>query len=140
MARSSDRRDVADRMHSAAIHVLRYAREADRKSAIGAAQLSALSVLTLGGPCSVGELAKAEQVTPPTMTRIVHALEKQRLVRLAGSPDDARVTIVEATPRGIALLNKAREERLRRIESLLAEKRTDDVALLGCALERVFPR
>lgn len=140
MARVSNRRDVADRLHSAAIHVLRYAREADRKSAIGAAQLSALSVLAFGGPCSAGQLAQAEQVTPPTMTRIVQALEKQRLVRLAGSPDDARVTIVEATPRGIALLNKAREERLRRIESLLAAKRSDDVALLGSALERIFPR
>jgi DNA-binding MarR family transcriptional regulator len=140
MARASGRRDVADRLHSAAIHVLRYAREADRKSAIGAAQLSALSVLTFGGPFSVGELAQAEQVTPPTMTRIVHALEKQRLVRLAGSPNDARVTIVEATPKGIALLNKARESRLRRIESLLVAKSADDVALLGNALERVFPR
>ncbi len=140
MARSSDRRRIADHLHSAAIRVLRYAREADRKSPVGAAQLSALSVLTFGGPCSIGELASAEQVTPPTMTRIAHALESQRLVRLTPSPDDGRVTIVEATPKGIALLNKAREERLHRIELLLAEQDPGDVALLGTALDRVFPR
>jgi DNA-binding MarR family transcriptional regulator len=140
MARSSDRHRIADHLHSAAIRVLRYAREADRKSPVGAAQLSALSVLTFGGPCSIGELAAAEQVTPPTMTRIAHALERQRLVRLSPSPDDGRVTIAEATAKGIALLNKAREERLRRIELLLAEKDAGDVALLGTALTRVFPR
>ena len=97
MARSSDRRRIAGQLHSAAIRVLRHAREADRKSPVGAAQLSALSVLTFGGPCSIGELAAAEQVTPPTMTRIAHALERQKLVRLTPSPDDGRVTIAEAT-------------------------------------------
>jgi DNA-binding MarR family transcriptional regulator len=140
MARANERRRIADHLHSAAIHVLRHAREADRKSSVGAAQLSALSVLAFGGARSAGELAAAEQVTPPTMTRVVHALEKQRLVRRTGSPDDARVTIVEATPKGVALLNKAREARLRRIESLLVDRSDEDVALLSGALERVFPR
>lgn len=140
MAHSSARRQVADQLHSAAIHVLRHAREADRKSAVGAAQLSALSVLVFGGGRSIGELAANEQVAPPTMTRIVHALDKQRLVRLSGSPGDARVTMVEATSKGRAVLNKARRERLRRIESMLADKGDDDVALLGRALERLFSR
>lgn len=140
MARVNERRRVAEHLHSAAIHVLRHAREADRKSPVGAAQLSALSVLAFGGARSVGELAAAEQVTPPTMTRIAHALEKRRLVRLAGSPDDARVTIVAITPKGTALLSKAREARLRRIESLLLDRSDDDVALLSSAMERVFPR
>jgi DNA-binding MarR family transcriptional regulator len=139
MARSSDRRRIAGHLHSAAIRVLRHAREADRKSPVGAAQLSALSVLTFGGPCSIGELAASEQVTPPTMTRVAHALERQKLVRLTASPDDGRVTIAQATPKGIALLAKAREERLNRIETLLAEKDPADVALLGRALARVFP-
>jgi len=88
MARSNERRRVAERLHSAAIHVLRYARQADRQSAMGPAQLSALSVLVFGGPCNLRELADAEQVAPPTMTRIVAALRRDGYVRLTPSPDD----------------------------------------------------
>lgn len=135
MARSSDLGRVADRLHSAAICVLRYAREADRQSSVGPAQLSALSVLTYGGPHTIGDLAAAEQVTRPTMTRIVQALHERGFVRLKHSPTDARVTICEATRDGVAILKKARQARLDRIEALLAQKKLDDVALLGKALD-----
>jgi DNA-binding MarR family transcriptional regulator len=138
MARSSERRRVADRLHSAAIYVLRYAREADRPSAVGPAQLSALSVLTYGGPCTIGELAAAEQVAPPTMTRIVQALKARGFVRLKRSSSDARVTICEASSSGIDILKKAREARLNRIEALLSQAKPGNVALLGKALEGVF--
>src|SRR5258707_12671198 len=63
--------ETADRLHSAAIHLLRRLRVRDRESGVGPAQLSALSVLVFGGPRSLGELANAEQVRPPTMSRIV---------------------------------------------------------------------
>src|SRR5204863_2334816 len=67
--------ETADRLHSAAIHLLRRLRVRDRESGVGPAQLSALSVLVLGGgPRSLGELAEAEQVRPPTMSRIVAGL------------------------------------------------------------------
>src|SRR4249920_3993420 len=62
--------ELADQLHSAAIHLLRRLRVRDRESGVGPAQLSALSVLVLGGgPRSLGELAEAEQVRPPTMSR-----------------------------------------------------------------------
>jgi DNA-binding MarR family transcriptional regulator len=138
MARSSERRRVADQLHSAAIYVLRHAREADRQSTVGPAQLSALSVLTCGGPCTIGELAAAEQVAPPTMTRIVQALQTRGFVRLKSSSKDARVTICEASPTGIAVLKKARQARLNRIEELLSRKKLEDIALLGKALEAVI--
>jgi DNA-binding MarR family transcriptional regulator len=137
MARSSELRRVADQLHSAAIHVLRYAREADRQSGMGPAQLSALSVLTFGGPCTVGELAAAEQVTPPTMTRIVQALQTRGFVRLKGSSTDARVTICEVSPSGISVVKKARRARLDRIEGLLSLSKLDDIALLGKALKAI---
>jgi DNA-binding MarR family transcriptional regulator len=137
MARSSELRRVADQLHSAAIHVLRYAREADRQSTVGPAQLSALSVLTFGGPRTIGELAAAEQVTPPTMTRIVQALQTRGFVRLKGSSTDARVTICEASPSGISLVKKARRARLDRVEELLSRSKLDDVALLGKALKAI---
>src|SRR5258706_14927634 len=68
--------ETADRLHSAAIHLLRQLRVRDRESGVGPAQLSALSVLVFGGPRSLGELADAEQVRPPTMSRIVAELER----------------------------------------------------------------
>ncbi len=62
---------VADRLHSAAIHLLRRVRKQDAATGEGPARLSALSVLVFGGPMTLGQLAAAEQVKPPTMSRIV---------------------------------------------------------------------
>lgn len=140
MARSNERRRVAERLHSAAIHVLRYARRADRQSAMGPAQLSALSVLVFGGPSNLRQLADAEQVAPPTMTRIVAALRRDGYVRLTPSPDDARSSIVEATAKGTAALEKARTARLDLIDGLLSRNEHADVALLGKALAAIFPQ
>jgi DNA-binding MarR family transcriptional regulator len=129
---------VADRLHSIAIRVLRHAREADRKSGLGPARLSALSVLVYGGPCTLGELAQAEQVTAPTMTRIVQALETDGLARREPSPDDARASILRATAKGKGVLERARQARLRRIETLLESASADDVDRLREALDAVF--
>ena len=106
---------VADRLHSAAIHLLRRLRIRDSESGIGPAQLSALSVLVFGGPRSMGELANAEQVRPPTMSRIVAALVEAGLVRSRVTGEDRRRRRLEATVRGIAVM---REGRKRRVESL----------------------
>ncbi len=140
MARNSERRRAAERLHSAAIHVLRYARQADRNAAVGPAQLSALSVLVYGGPRNLRELADAEQVAPPTMTRIVAALRRGGYVRLKRSPNDARSSIVETTAKGSAALEKARAARLDLIDGLLARSEPADIALLGKALAAVFPQ
>ena len=106
--------DVADQLHSAAIHLLRRLRIRDRESGIGPAQLSALSVLVFGGPRSLGELADAEQVRPPTMSRIVAGLQRSRLVRRHATEDGRRVRL-EATPKGVSLMWEGRQ---RRVESL----------------------
>jgi len=83
--------ETADRLHSAAIHLLRRLRVRDRESGVGPAQLSALSVLVFGGPKSLSELADAEQVRPPTMSRIVGGLERAGLVRRRATEDGRRV-------------------------------------------------
>ncbi len=70
---------VADALNSAMIHLLRRAAREDVAAGIGPAQLSALSVLVFGGDTTLGRLAHAEQVRPPTMTRIVAALEQAGL-------------------------------------------------------------
>jgi DNA-binding MarR family transcriptional regulator len=106
--------EVADQLHSAAIHLLRRLRVRDRESGIGPAQLSALSVLVFGGPRSLGELADAEQVRPPTMSRIVAGLHRSGLVRRHATEDGRRVRL-EATPKGVSLMWEGRK---RRVESL----------------------
>ncbi|HXX01836.1 MAG TPA: hypothetical protein VEJ00_11510, partial [Candidatus Acidoferrales bacterium] len=68
---NSDLLSLADRLHSVAIHLLRRVRKQDVETGEGPARLSALSVLVFGGPKTLGELAAAEQVKPPTMSRIV---------------------------------------------------------------------
>ncbi|PYT88490.1 MAG: MarR family transcriptional regulator [Acidobacteria bacterium] len=107
--------ETADRLHSAAIHLLRRLRVRDRESGVGPAQLSALSVLVLGGgPRSLGELAEAEQVRPPTMSRIVAGLVRAGLVR-RGKTEDGRRIRLEATAKGTRILQEGRQ---RRVESL----------------------
>jgi DNA-binding MarR family transcriptional regulator len=106
--------EIADQLHSAAIHLLRRLRVRDRESGIGPAQLSALSVLVFGGPKSLGELANAEQVRPPTMSRIVAGLQRAKLVRRHATEDGRRVRL-EATPKGVSLMWEGRQ---RRVESL----------------------
>jgi DNA-binding MarR family transcriptional regulator len=106
--------DIADQLHSAAIHLLRRLGIRDRESGIGPAQLSALSVLVFGGPRSLGELADTEQVRPPTMSRIVAGLQRSGLVRRHATEDGRRVRL-EATPKGVSLMWGARK---RRVESL----------------------
>ncbi len=107
--------ETADRMHSAAIHLLRGLRIRDRESGIGPAQLSALSVLVFGRPKSLAELAQAEQVKPPTMSRIVAGLVRARLVHTVTNQDDRRAVVINPTPKGIRLMHWAR---MRRVESL----------------------
>src|SRR4051794_5556540 len=91
-----DARAVADRLHSAAIHLLRRLRVADAASGLTAPRLSALSVLVFGGPQTITSLAAAEQVRLPTMTRLVQGLEREKLVTYAPDPEDRRRVVVRA--------------------------------------------
>ncbi len=102
---------VADRLHSTAIHLLRRLRVVDRASGIGPAQLSVLSLLVFGGPRSIGELAAAEQVRPPTMSRIVAGLERAKLVRRSAG-HDKRSAHIAATQRGTRLFQEGRRRRV----------------------------
>src|SRR5919109_3033758 len=114
MSPRTSRRNIeaADRFHSAAIHALRHVRREDPASGLSAARLSALSVLVFGGPRTLGELATAERVRPPTMTNIVRGLEDAGLVRREADPADGRVARVRATAKGERVLQRARERRI----------------------------
>jgi DNA-binding MarR family transcriptional regulator len=111
---------IGDLLHSAAIHLLRKVRAQDRSAGIGPAQLSALSVLVFGGPRSLKELAEAEQVRPPTMSRIVVGLERTRLVRRKTTNDKRRM-LLEATARGAKILHEGRRRRVEVLVHALQE-------------------
>jgi DNA-binding MarR family transcriptional regulator len=105
--------ELADSLHSAAIHLLRTLRKEDDASGLSAPRLSALSVVVFGGPLTLGQLARAEQVRPPTMTRIVTGLEKAKLVKRIGDPADHRLTKIEATAKGRSVLAAGRARRVK---------------------------
>lgn len=109
---------VADRLHRAAIRLLRSVRVADSATGLTAPRLSALSVVVFGGPLPIGRLAAAEQVRPPTMSRLVKGLERDGLVTRSRTSADDRVQLVTATARGRRLLEQGRRDRV----ALLAER------------------
>src|SRR3712207_764313 len=89
---------VANRLNSAAIHLLRRISRDDGVDGVTGARLSALSVLVYGGPQTVGALARREGVATPTMTRIVDALVGDGLVERSAVEGDRRQTRLTVTP------------------------------------------
>src|SRR5260221_11232102 len=78
-------RAVADRLHSAAIHLLRRLRVEDKAMGLSGPRTSALSVIVFRGPVTMSALAEAEQVRRPTMTRLVDGLERRGVVGRGGA-------------------------------------------------------
>ena len=114
--------DIADRLHSAAIHLLRRVRTQDDAMGLSGPAASALSVIVYGGPITLGGLAAAEHVKPPTITRLVRDLEDRGLVERTADPSDGRIQHVRATRSGKRMLEQGRARR---------------VAVLTAALERL---
>lgn len=124
------------------MHLLRQVRVRDTESALTSARLSALSTLVRQGPLSVGELAAAEQVTAPTMSRLVTALERESYVSREPDAGDGRRIQVVATEAGVRALVEARRRRVERLASLLdalpAERRgavLDATSILESVIE-----
>ncbi|MEU0553616.1 MarR family transcriptional regulator [Dactylosporangium sp. NPDC006015] len=90
-------------------------------------QLSALTSLELNGALTPRELADAERVQPPTLTKIVAKLEERGLVQRTPHPTDGRQVILAATESGRAVVvehRRARDEWLaRRLASLSPDER-----------------
>lgn len=129
--------ETARRLHSAAIHLLRALRRQDAASGVGPARLSALSVLVFGGPTTLGALAQAEQVRPPTMSRVVAGLEEAGLVRRQRDPHDARRAHLHATAAGRRLMEKARDRRVDELAGWLAALPEGELSRLQGALDTV---
>ena len=135
--KSSAHVEAADRFHSAAVHALRHVRREDPASGLSAARLSALSVLVFGGPCTLGELAAAEQVRPATMTRIAQSLVEDGYASRAADPADGRVARLTATAKGRRVMRQGRERRVSNLARLLERLSPEEVARVHEAAELV---
>lgn len=132
---------VANRLHSAAIHLLRRLRSHDPLMGLTAPLASALSVIVFGGPIALGALAAAEQVRPPTITRLVAELERLGLVTLEADRDDRRVRRVRATAKGRRVLEAGRARRVASLAAAIGTLAPHELATLERAaelLERVL--
>jgi len=131
---SSTRRDAADSIHSASIHLLRRVREVDDEAmAITPARASALSVLVFGGPRSLTSLAEAEHVTAATMSKLVHAMEAEGLVRRERDASDGRAIRLHPTANGRRILERGRSRRLDLLEALLGNASASEIKAVSTA-------
>ena len=126
---------IADRLHSAAIHLLRRLRVEDKVMGLSAPRASALSVIVFRGPLTMSRLAVAEQVQRPTMTRLVDGLERLGLVRRVSHAGDGRVQLVEATVAGKRLLQKGRARRVERLTEDITQLSEHDQRVLAHAAD-----
>lgn len=132
MART-DSLEVATALHRAAIRLLRTVRVADDETGVSAPKLSALSVLTFGGPQSLKSLAGAEQVTPATMSKLVSDLEAEGLVAKRIDREDKRGVRIEVTAKGRDLMEEGRKRRLALLNKRIAKLTREERAQLADA-------
>ena len=127
--------ELADRLHSSAVRLLRRVRVADTATGLSAPRLSAVAWVVLGGPVTITRLAEAEQVRVPTISRLVKALERGGLIVRRADPDDRRVQYLRATAKGRRLLDAGRRRRVALLAAELARVPEKDRRLLARALD-----
>jgi DNA-binding MarR family transcriptional regulator len=135
MSRQRTSEETARKLHSAALHLMRYVRAQDTALGVPPAQLSALSVIVFGGKKSLSDLAQAEQVRPPTMSRIVDALVKDGLVKREADKMDRRSVAITATDKGVKIMHEGRNRREKRLLELLHGLTASEIDLLDDASE-----
>ena len=127
--------DMASGLHSAAIRLLRMVRREDRQTGISPPRLSALSVLVFAGPMSLAELAAAEEVKAPTMSRIVEGLVGDGLATREEDPGNRRKVRIAATEEGRRRLEAGRERRVRALTGRLRRLADSEQRALSRGLE-----
>src|SRR5262249_34258472 len=105
-------RGVADRLHSAAIHLLRRLRRHDEAMGLTPARASGLPLLGSGGRVPLGTVARADGVSAPTITRLMVGMERAGRVRRASAAPDGRGVWLQATAKGTRLLHEGRQRRV----------------------------
>jgi DNA-binding MarR family transcriptional regulator len=130
---------LASRLRLAVMRLARVLRQ-KAQDPITPSQLSALVSIERDGPVTLGELAALESVQPPTMTRIVAALEEDELVQREADQTDRRISRVRITALGRRLLEKNRSRKTAYLASRMRGLNAEELDVLARAaglLERM---
>jgi DNA-binding MarR family transcriptional regulator len=131
---------VASALRLAVMRLARRLRGERSDSSLTISQLAALATLERSGPLTPRELAAAERVQPPSMTRIAASLEAAGLVTRTDHPSDGRQVLLAASPAGAALVREDRRRRDAWLALRLRDLPAEDVEVLRRAavvLERL---
>lgn len=110
---------MAAQLQSFALRLARETRRGEAAGTPGSSRLSALAALAASGPLSLAELAAADQVRAPTMSRLVDGLVRDGLVTRETVPTNRRSVRIAITPEGTALLRSERKRRVQRLADRL---------------------
>ncbi len=132
---AKESQELANLIHSTSIHLLRTLRQEDSKTGLSAPRLSALSVIVFRGPITLGDLAAAEQVRPPTISRIVDALVDLGLATRTRNTADKRSTLIESTSKGRQVMHDGRDRRVRVLANALVSLRQEQRQNLRSAIQ-----
>jgi DNA-binding MarR family transcriptional regulator len=127
--------DLASRLRLSVVRLNRRLRSQRTDEMVSLTQISALATLSRCGPMTPSELAASERVRPPSMTRVIAALEEEGLVSRRDHPTDGRQSIIEISPRGTQLLADEASAKERWLDKRLAELSEDERAILARASE-----
>ena len=126
------RAEIAARL---ALSVGRLNRRIRAVSELTPGQVSALSTIVRCGPIRPGDLARAERVAAPTITRLLADLENRGLVVRSADPDDGRSFFVSSTPAGSDAIDRARTERAERVLEVFEELNDRQITSIAGALD-----
>jgi DNA-binding MarR family transcriptional regulator len=127
--------DLASRLRLSVVRLNRRLRSQRTDEMVSLTQISALATLSRCGPMTPSELAASERVRPPSMTRVIAALEEEGLVSRRDHPTDGRQSIIEISPRGTQLLADEASAKERWLDKRLAELTEQERAILARASE-----
>jgi DNA-binding MarR family transcriptional regulator len=125
--------DTAALAHDLRLAVMRFSRRLRHQrvdTSVTLTHLSALSTLKRHGPMSPGELAGHERVQPPSMTRVVVALEGMGLLTRSPHPTDGRQVVIDLTPAAEELLTAEAHAREAWLTGPLGELSDEEHAVL----------
>ncbi|WP_043842249.1 MarR family winged helix-turn-helix transcriptional regulator [Amycolatopsis taiwanensis] len=126
---------LASRLRLAVVRLNRKLRAQRADQSISLTQLAALSTLYKCGPLSPGRLAAKEGVQPPSMTRVIAALEDLGFVERSAHPTDGRQFIVAVTAAGRSYVEETISAREAWLDRKLAELGAEERAVLARAAE-----
>jgi DNA-binding MarR family transcriptional regulator len=128
-------RSLASRLRLAVVRLNRRLRAQRTNSEVSLTQLAALSTVYKCGPLTPGELAAKEGVQPPSMTRVIAALEEMGFVTRAPHPTDGRQAIVALSDAGRAFHDAQVSAKEAWLDRRLAELTEEERELLDKAAE-----